>query len=414
MRARLMMKAACMALIALATVSRALSQSTDGQTLVIWIAMEGRPHLKKTAPGTTLEGKLVRSVFWRDTEIFPKGSAVRLVVDKIELQKKAYAVDDRPFVIHLFAPRHDLAVRFRSVKVLMPGGVQVPLRATFIALAQRSELRAETEKPAAKAGKSAEYEGGRAPKPQQQKPVAPWVLTLQVEPEGTTFPALAEVRGGEPLGASQSCPEPCTIADGTRMPVVLLQGFSAAKNHQGQSFQAVLLEPVRVGSSIAIPQGSVLEGVLAKRVPPRRLYRPGSLHFLFTRLALPNGAATVIVASPVSAEVDRGTHLTMDSEGRILAQNPGKARFLLDFGVTGGISKVADDTTQLIIEAISSTATDASTAGAARIAAIGASAIFLLTRHGRDVILPPYTEMDVSLRRAVSLRRDSPTTEPAK
>jgi hypothetical protein len=198
------------------------------------------------------------------------------------------------------------------------------------------------------------------------------------------------------------------------MPLVLLQGLSASKNHQGQSFQAVLLEPVVVGSTLAIPQGSVLQGVLAKRVPPRRLYRPGSLNLLFTNIALPNGAATAIAASPVAAEVDRGTHMTMDSEGRIHAQKPGKVRFLLDFGVTGGISKVTDDTTQLIIEAISSTATDASTAGAARLAAISATGIFLLTRHGRDVILPPYTEMDVSLSRAVSVGDTSPATKSLK
>jgi hypothetical protein len=198
------------------------------------------------------------------------------------------------------------------------------------------------------------------------------------------------------------------------MPLVLIEGLSAAKTHQGQTFQAVLLEPVLVGSTIAIPQGSILQGVLAKRVPPRRLYRPGSLNLLFTHLSLPDGAATAIAASPVAAEVDRGTHMTMDSEGRIHAQNPGKARFLLDFGVTGGISKVSDDTTQLIIEAIVSTATDASTAGAARFAAMCASGIFLLTRHGRDVILPPYTEMDVSLSRAVSLGSDPPATARPK
>jgi hypothetical protein len=408
-----MLKVVCIALIAWAAVSGAYSQSADGQAPVIWIALEGRTQLNKTAPGTTLEGKLARSVYWRGTEVFAKGSTVRLVVDQIESRKKAYALDDRPFVIHLFAPRHDVVARFRSVNVLMPGGGQVPLRTTFIALTQRAELRAETEKPAAKGGKAADA-SGPAPKSKQQKPVPPWVLTLQVEPEGTTFPALAGARPGKDAGAPAACPEPCTIADGTRMPLVLLEGLSAAKNHQGQTFQAVLLEPVRVGATIAIPQGSILQGVLAKRVPPRRLYRPGSLNLLFTRLSLPNGAATAIAASPVAAEVDRGTHMTMDSEGRIHAQNPGKARFLLDFGVTGGISKVSDDTTQLIIEAISSAATDASTAGVARFAAMGATGIFLLTRHGRDVILPPYTEMDVSLSRAVSLGSDPPATAPAK
>ncbi|MGD0012266.1 MAG: hypothetical protein ABSE93_27475 [Terriglobia bacterium] len=374
---------------------------------MIWIVMEGRLELKKVAPGTALEGKLARSLYWRDTEVFAKGSTVRLVVDQIELRKKAYAVDDRPFVIHLFAPRHDVVARFRSVNVLLPGGAEVPLRATFLALSQRAELRAETAKPAAKWGKAADDPAGHILKSKQQKTAPPWVLTLQVEPEGTTFPALAEARAGKEAGAPAACPEPCTIAQGTRMPLVLLEGLSASKDHQGQSFQAVLLEPVLVGSTIAIPQGSILQGVLAKRVPPRRLYRPGSLNLLFTHLALPNGAATAIAASPVAAEVDRGTHMTMDSEGRIHAQSPGTARFLLDFGVTGGISKVSDDTTQLIIEAISSTATDASTAGVAKIAAICATAIFLLTRHGRDVILPPYTEMDVSLSRAVSLGNNS-------
>jgi len=374
---------------------------------MIWIVMEGRLELKKVAPGTALEGKLARSLYWRDTEVFAKGSTVRLVVDQIELRKKAYAVDDRPFVIHLFAPRHDVVARFRSVNVLLPGGAEVPLRATFLALSQRAELRAETAKPAAKWGKAADDPAGHILKSKQQKTAPPWVLTLQVEPEGTTFPALAEARAGKEAGAPAACPEPCTIAQGTRMPLVLLEGLSASKDHQGQSFQAVLLEPVLVGSTIAIPQGSILQGVLAKRVPPRRLYRPGSLNLLFTHLALPNGAAADIAASPVAAEVDRGTHITMDLEGRIHAQSPGTARFLLDFGVTGGISKISDDTTQLIIEAISSTATDGSTAGVARVAAICATGIFLLTRHGRDVILPPYTEMDISLSRAVSLGNNS-------
>jgi hypothetical protein len=376
--------------------------------------MGSRTHLKKTPPGTTLEGRLARGVYWRDTEVFPKGSAVRLVVDRIESRKKAHAVDDRPFVIHLFAPRHDVVARFRSVSVLLPGGAEIPLRATFIALNQRAELSAETAKPAANAEKAKDDPGGRTARPKQGKGPSPWVLTLLVEPEGTTFPVLAGARAGKEADAAAACPEPCTIAGGTRMPLVLLEGLSASKSHQGQTFQAVLLEPVRVGSAIAIPQGATLHGVLAKRVPPRRLYRPGSLNLLFTHLALPNGATTAIAASPVAAEVDRGTHMTMDSEGRIHAQNPGKARFLLDSGVTGGMSKVADDTTQLIIEAISSTATDASTAGVARFAAMGVTTIFLLTRHGRDVILPPYTEMDVSLSRAVSLGSESPTMKSSK
>jgi len=406
---RFMLKLVCFALAAWAAVSGGYLQSADGQAQVVWIALDGHAQLRKAAPGTTLEGNLMRSVYWHDTEIFPKGCVVRLVIDKVEWRKKAYAVDDRPFVIHIFAPRRELVAGFRSVSVLMPGGAPVPLSATFITLSQRTELSAKTAKPANRVGKSPGGQDGHAPKPRKAAP--PWTLTLQVEPESTTFSALAAARAGSPSSGPVSCPEPCNIATGTRMSLVLLQGLSASKNHQGESFQAVLLEPILLGTTIVIPQGSIFQGVLAQRVPPRRLYRPGSLNLLFTNITLPNGTATAIAASPVAAEVDRGTHMTMDSEGRIHAQNPGKARFLLDFGVTGGISKVSDDTTQLIIEAISSTATDASTAGVARFAAMGATGIFLLTRHGRDVILPPYTEMDVSLTRAVSLGNTLPSTK---
>ena len=407
-----MTKVLCLAFIAWTAAWNASAQTGGGQAQVIWIAMEGRTQLKKTAEGTTLEGKLARNVYWRDTEVFPKGSTVRMVVDHIELRKTGYAVDDRPFLIHVFAPQHDVTVRFRSVNVLMPGGSDVPLRATFVALTQRAQLSAETENPAFEKEKRKTDRSGHAPK--EKKPLAPWILTLQVEPERTTFPALAASQAGNPSGPFAVCVDPCTLPDGTRMPVALLEGLSASKNRQGQAFQAVLLEPVLVGSTVAIPQGSILQGVLAKRIPPRRLYRPGMLNLLFNRLALPNGTATMIAASPVAAEVDRGTHMTMDSEGKIHAQSPGTARFLLDFGVTGGISKVTDDTTQLIIEAISSTATDASTAGVGKFAAMGATAIFLLTRHGRDVILPPYTEMDVSLSRAVSLVTNPPATNSPK
>jgi len=64
---------------------------------------------------------------------------------------------------------------------------------------------------------------------------------------------------------------------------------------------------------------------------------------------------------------------------------------------------VSDDSMQLILEAVVSTATDASTAGTARIVGICASGLFLLTRHGRDVVLPRFTEMNVSFDRPVSL-----------
>jgi hypothetical protein len=393
--AQILMAVACLPLFG------ATAASND-HTQVIWITLANRPELKRTAPGSVLEGELTRNVYWRDTMIFPKGSTVRLVVDQIASRKKVNPTDDRPFFIKLFAPRHELVARFRSASVTMPNGKNISLKTTFVSLGQRARLTADP-KVATHQRKKADvnapnYTGN------PKKPDSPWVLTVEAAPEEATFAALAEsIAQTEPRSPS-SCVAPCTLPGGTRMPVALMEGVSASRTHQGQGFQAVLLEPVFVGSTLAIPQGTVVQGEMVKRKPPRRLYRPGMVNMMFDRLSIPNGPTAVIAASPISAEVERGTHMKMDAEGKIHAQSPGTARFLLDFAVTGGISKVSDDTTQLIIEAISSTATDASTAGVARFAAMGASAIFLLTRHGRDVILPAYTEMDITLGHDVSLK----------
>jgi hypothetical protein len=75
---------------------------------------------------------------------------------------------------------------------------------------------------------------------------------------------------------------------------------------------------------------------------------------------------------------------------------------LINGGVAGGIAKEVDDGTQLIVEAIISTATDASTAGTARIAGTIVSAGFMLTRKGHDVVLPNHTEMVITLNRPLT------------
>jgi hypothetical protein len=58
---------------------------------------------------------------------------------------------------------------------------------------------------------------------------------------------------------------------------------------------------------------------------------------------------------------------------------------------------------QLIIEAIVSTATDASTAGVARIVGTCASIAFMLTRHGRDIVVQKFTERTIILDRPLTL-----------
>ncbi len=98
----------------------------------------------------------------------------------------------------------------------------------------------------------------------------------------------------------------------------------------------------------------------------------------------------------------------VDAEGHLHGDRPGKAWMALNIGLTGGIAKEVDDGAQLIIEAVVSTATDASTAGTGRILATCASTIFLLTRHGRDVVLPKFTQIKIVIDRPDSVSDAAP------
>jgi hypothetical protein len=150
-----------------------------------------------------------------------------------------------------------------------------------------------------------------------------------------------------------------------------------------------------------------MEGKVVKKTPPRRLSRAGSLYLAFTELTLLAGKRVPIAASLAGAELDERSHTRMDAEGRLHGERPGKIWMAINLGMTAGISKEVDDGVQLVIEAIVSTATDASTAGTARIISGCVSGLYMATRRGRDVVLPRFTEMDISFDRPVSLNTDA-------
>ncbi|MGA7908741.1 MAG: hypothetical protein WCA16_15130, partial [Candidatus Sulfotelmatobacter sp.] len=205
------------------------------------------------------------------------------------------------------------------------------------------------------------------------------------------------------LPAALTSQNPETLPVGTKCKVLLLGAVSASKSRAGDAVLARLLEPVRLDSHVILPAGSLFEGEVVKKMPPRWLSRSGSLHLTFTGLTLPDGNHFPLAASLTGAELDRGSHTRVDAEGQLQGERPGKAWMAINLGVTAGFAKEVDDGTQLAIEALVSTATDASTAGTARVAGACVSAIFMITRRGRDVVLPRFTEMEISLDRPLSL-----------
>lgn len=351
-------------------------------------------------PGDVIEGKLAQDVYSGDRELFPADSSVRLTVDKLGRRRRV-SNDHWPWVVQAFTPRHENYPTFQSAAVSLSDGKEVPLRVSLISINRETEVRAQTKKakhpaanPAAQPGDESATQAESANTGPRES--GPFVTLEAVNP--------AETMGPSGEGSSGlALPGPVTLASGTRAKIVLLGGVSASKSHPGDSFQARLVEPVRLDSRVVLPEGTLVGGKVVKSTPPRILSRAGSLLLSFTDLTLPGRAGIPALASVTAVELDQRSRTKVDPEGKLHGDRPGKAWMAINLAVTAGIAKEVDDGTQLIIEAIVSTATDASTAGTARIVAACASGLFILTRHGRDVVLPRFTEMNISFDRPVSV-----------
>ena len=351
--------------------------------LYLKVRLDSPLKVSKMSPGDEVSGKLFQDVYSGDTQIFPGSSVVHLTVDRLGRRRRA-PNDHWPWVIKAFTPRHERYPEFHVASVTKPDGSQVLLDVSLVSVNQEVEVEPKAKKNSSSS--TPEVSGYRP-----RRALGPLVTLIASTPATTNGRVATAVPGS------------WTIASGTEARVILLRDLSASKNHASDSFQARLVEPVFQDSKIVLPEGTLLEGKVLKSQAPRTLSRSGSILLAFTNMTIPGGTGAPIAASIAGAQINQRSHTVIDPEGRMRGDRPGKAWMLLNIGVTAGIAKEVDDGTQLVIEAIVSTATDASTAGTARIVSACASTIFLLTRHGRDVVLPKYTQLKVVFDRPVEI-----------
>jgi hypothetical protein len=393
----------------------------------VYVKVQLANKIKVTAlkTGDVIVGTLAQDVYSGNRELFPAGCEVHLTVDKLARRRRV-PNDHWPWVIKAFTPRYENYPTFKAATVTLPDGRQVPLRVSLIFINRERALQARTKAAENVPGPGAiamtpPSEGGAASTPvsahpesndvvpaiSQKKPKGA-VVTLEAANPLEELSISAATSRERPLNASS--PGTVTLAAGTQAKIILLVGVSASKSRAGDSFQARLVEPVWLNSKVVLPEGTLLGGKVVSRTPPRMLSRSGSILLVFTGVTLPGQGNVPMVASVTAAELDQRSHTKIDAEGKMHGDRPGKAWMALNIGVTAGIAKEADDTIQLIIEAIVSSATDVSTAGGGRIASLCASGLFMLTRHGRDVVLPRFTEINIALDRPLSLAGSAPVT----
>jgi hypothetical protein len=306
-------------------------------------------------------------------------------------------------------PRHEKFPSFRDAAISVPGADESRLQVSLISASRRTEIHAQPAKrPKGAEGVTMGAEStvlGSDPRTDSARnrshPSPGQIMSFEAQEETSEPPTMPDPAFTSPIN-------PVTLPAGTACRILLLRSVSASKSRPGDLVQARLLEPVVLNSHLVLPAGSVFEGSVIKATPPRMLSRAGSLSLTFTGLTLSNGSRLPLSASLTGVELTRGSHTKMDAEGRFHGDRPGVAWMLINGGVTAGIAKEVDDGTQLVMEAILSGATDASTAGTARIAGTVVSGIFMLTRRGRDVILPDLTEMSLVLNRPLQISAQTP------
>ncbi len=390
--------------------SNTQSTSSQGNSpdsgLYIKVRLSDPVKMSKLKSGDVVQGSLTGDVYSTDRKLFSSGSAVRLTVDHLEKRKRT-PNDHWPWVVNAFTPRHENYPVFKSATVVQDQ-VETPIQVSMISSSRMREVHAKAKKnapisasatssPAATGTTNGEVEATQSGRKKSPTP------TLVLEAFGIQNSPDSPAAGNEAASPEPDVTAIAALPAGTHCKILLLGTVSASKSKPGDPVRARLLEPVLLDSKLALPAGTLIEGKVVKQTPPRMLSRPGSLYLTFTDLTLPGGNHFPIAASLAGIELNERSHTRMDAEGRLHGERPGMAWMAINLGMTGGISKVADDGLQIVIEALVSTATDVSTAGAGRIASTCASAIYLATRHGRDVVLPRFTEMNISLDRPLSL-----------
>src|SRR6266849_6566100 len=368
--------------------------TSANSSLYVKVELDKPLKLSKLRPGDMIEAKLARDVYSSDRELFPAGSRVRLTVDHLEKRRKA--TDDHwPWVVKAFRPRHEQYPVFKTASIAEADGDHA-MQVSLNSISRKSEVSAQARK---KSGKQAGENGSVEVSNASGKPASGMMVleAFEVEPESAT----ATHNEGADLSRSEILPS------GTACKILLLGNVSASKSRPDDVVEARLLEPVLLKSRVVLPAGSLFQGRVVRRTPPRWGSRAGSLYLTFTSVTLPGGNFIPIAASLAGAELDRRSHTRIDTEGQLHGERPGKAWMAINIGVSAGLSKEVDDATQLIIEALVSSATDASTAGTARIVSSCISGIYMVTRRGRDVVLPRFTEMQISLDRPLSVTRNA-------
>jgi hypothetical protein len=137
----------------------------------------------------------------------------------------------------------------------------------------------------------------------------------------------------DPRPEAHEKPPGASAATEWRLRAYLQETISSAQRKPGDTFQAVVSEPVfNAEHEVVVPQGSVLVGEVTQTKPARSFGRQGKLRFRFRQLKLPTGFTQPVEGTLAGVDANKSANLQIDPEGGI-APKP-QSRVLLPLVLT--------------------------------------------------------------------------------
>jgi hypothetical protein len=103
-----------------------------------------------------------------------------------------------------------------------------------------------------------------------------------------------------------------------RLRAYLQQTISSANQKSGDTFQAMVSEPVfNAAHTLVVPQGSLLVGEITQIKRARSLGRQGKLRLRFRELRFPSGFSEPVEGTLAGVDANRSANLQIDSEGGV-------------------------------------------------------------------------------------------------
>jgi hypothetical protein len=244
-----------------------------------------------------------------------------------------------------------------------------------------------------------------------------WTVELTQPLNVSSTPEAAKASGDPPPAqavfhpVSQSAPQadpPQDEATTWRLRAYLDQTLSSASTKQGQTFEAVVAEPVfKPDHTLAVPQGATLIGTVTQSKPARRFGRKGKLRFSFRELKLPDGFSKPVEGSLAAADSNGSQGLEIDSEGGVQPKAQNRivvpvvltllaSRALDDDGSAAAHGAVASNGLGLVGRIVGITASSRNVAAGIGFYGAALSIYSRWIARGQDVIFARNTRIEVS------------------